>query len=327
MYDQEWEVEKTERHLAAAATLPFGVSYLDDALLRLMPGELMVIGARTGLGKTELATNLALQFSDRQKRVVFFSLESEKWEIQRRLKYRKMAQLFEEHYRSQIRMPRYREWLQKGFESDWDSIEKFAEKELSLQTANLSILYRNDSYSVEKFLAEFQSLQNDADVFIIDHLHYFDLTGQSEFEGLKKSIHAIRNASIGHGKPIVLLAHLRKDIAKSENRLPTLDDFHGHSDIVKVATTVLLLSSARNANVSPPQGTFPTYFQIAKCRTAAEVCPYAAIVSFDTKKNSYSGKYFLVEVKNGEPIQIENADDIPLWAVNAIRPLRRYVNE
>lgn len=314
MFDQEWKEEKLDRHLLAARSVQFGISYLDDALIGLFPHELFLIGARTGLGKTELATQLALSFSDRGKRVAFFSLESDKWEIQRRLKYRKMAQLFEQHYGNQLKVPRYREWLLQGYDAAWDGIEKFAEGELKLKTLELKVIYKHEGYTAAQFAEDFAAMEGETDIFIVDHLHYFDFFGETETEGLKKAIHLIRNASLHHGKPVILLAHLRKEQTGGKS-MPTLNDFHGHSDIVKVATTVLLLSPA-DADASV--GKFPTNFHIAKCRTAAEVTAFAGTVSFDTKNACYTKNYLISTIKSGEATPISEKTFVPDWAKNAV---------
>lgn len=318
MFENEWKQEKMERHLLAAAAVPFGISFLDDALYGILPNDLMLVGARTGRGKTELATSIAINAAAKGRNVTFFALEADKWEIQRRMKYRRLAQAFHENYSSAtMKFPRFREWLVKGYHSDWDAIENIVERDLVLDTASLRISYKGEGYTTSEFVSEINSLV-DCDLIIVDHLHYFDLGGMNETEGLKKAIHAIRSAAIHHGKPVVLLAHLRKSDKSSTKILPELDDFHGHSDIVKVATTVLLMSPAEKHQ---GMGVYPTYFHIAKCRTASDVTPFAAVHGFDFKSNNYSDKYILEKAsffKDPEPI--ESAKDFPEWAKRAIKP-------
>ena len=320
MFDQEWQSEKIERHLLAAAVIPFGISFLDDALYGILPNELMLVGARTGRGKTELATSIAVNAASKHRNVMFFALEADKWEIQRRIKYRKLAQAYHENYSgSSLKFPRMREWLVKGFDRDWEAIEKMVEQDIGNETSTLQIAYKGAKYSVDQFCSEIEALK-DIDLIIVDHLHYFDLVGSNETEGLKKAIHAIRSAAIHHGKPVVLLAHLRKSDKSSTKVLPDLDDFHGHSDIVKVATTVLLMAPA---DAHGELGVYPTYFHVAKCRTAAEVTPFAAVHGFDFKSNNYSQKYILEKAsffKDPEPIE----GDFPEWAKRAIKPRNQH---
>lgn len=311
------------RHLVAAQAVTFGVSFLDDALLGILPNDLMLVGARTGRGKTELATSLALHAAEKGRRVVFFALEADRWEIHRRLKYRKLLQLYHRHYANQamtFRFPRYREWLMQGYQSEWDSLEKEAERELGAVRDCVRVVYKGERYTADDFVRDVEGLASETDLFVVDHLHYFDLLGHSETEGLKKAAHAVRNAALHHSKPVVLLAHLRKGDAKSGKSLPELDDFHGHSDIVKVATLVLLLSPVPAEKVPASFKSYPTYFHIAKARSAAEVTPFVGVHGFDFKLNGYSDGYHLEKTKFGADPEAVAAEDLPGWAKRAIRP-------
>lgn len=318
MIGAEWQAEKVDRHLLAAQVSPFGVSYLDDALRGILPNDLVVVGARTGRGKTELATSIALNSSAKSRQVAFYALEADRWEIHRRLKYRKLAQLYHEHYAGapgSKPFPRYRDWLVQGFVAEWDAIEKVAEDELLRDAATLRLIYKGERFGVDAFVSEFEGVAKEADLVIIDHLHYFDL-GQNETEGIKKAIHAIRDASIHRGVPIILLAHLRKHDRKSDKTLPDLEDFHGHSDIVKVATTVVLLAPAKHASL----GAYPTYFHVAKARSASDATPFVGVHGFDFKTNSYSEKYFLERSSFlTDPEAIDDPKDYPAWAKRASR--------
>ena len=62
-----------------------GFRSLDTYLLGLRPGQMMVVGARPGVGKTAFALNLALNAAQDGTSVAFFSLEMSKTEIAQRL--------------------------------------------------------------------------------------------------------------------------------------------------------------------------------------------------------------------------------------------------
>lgn len=328
MLGPEWHEEKVARHLMAANLVPYGVSFLDDALLGILPNELILVGAKTGRGKTELATSIALNASSAGKQVAFFALEADQWEIQRRLKYRKIAQFFHQHYAGQP-FPRYREWLLQGLTNggllpEWEEMERYAERSLDIETSTLDVIYTGDHYTPYQFCQQMAAMK-DHDLIIVDHLHYFDLMGDQETEGLKKAIHSIRNAALVHGKAVVLIAHLRKGERSSKMVLPTIDDFHGHSDIAKVCTTAILMAPA-NADHHKTLGIYPTYFHIAKCRTAADVTPFVGVMGFDFKMNCYSERYYLEEASFFEdPKTIDSVDQIPKWAKRALRPTGQFI--
>ena len=74
---------------AAAAPASLGVETgfpgMDDRLLGMRPGQMVVVGARPGVGKTSFALNLALNAAADGVAVAFFSLEMSKVEIAQRL--------------------------------------------------------------------------------------------------------------------------------------------------------------------------------------------------------------------------------------------------
>lgn len=323
MHREEWRQEKVERHLRAAQLIKFKISYLDDALVGLMPNDLFLIGARTGAGKTELAATLALNFSAQGKEVGLYALEADKWEIQRRLKYRVLRQAYEEHFANMLGLfPRYAEWEAMGFDASWDSMEKQLEDKLHLDTLSTRIIYKEGRYSADDFVRDFEATSEQTDVVIIDHLHYFDMMGTSESEGLKAAVHSIRNSALRRGKPVVLLVHLRKsNRPTSEKMTPALDDIHGHSDIAKVATGILLMSSVAPGILPTPIGSYPTYFHIAKSRRAGEVVNYAGIVGFNAKRNEYVEQYFPAQTSLFfDPKLITDPKSVPRWMIHAIQP-------
>ena len=62
-----------------------GFSIIDNKIGGIKAGQLIVIGAGTGVGKTAFAVNIALKVAKRNQRVLFFTLEMTSGEIVRRL--------------------------------------------------------------------------------------------------------------------------------------------------------------------------------------------------------------------------------------------------
>lgn len=318
MFAEEWRQEKIDRHLIAAQVRPFGISYLDDALVGIFPNDLILIGAKTGVGKTELATQIALNAAQLVRNVTFFALEADQWEIQRRIKYRALSQVFFKYYAASTnyRWPRYSEWMAKGLDAELDSWEQTIEQELNIKTSTLRVIYQNKSFTVKDFTDQIEEVAEETDLIILDHLHYFDFEEETEIAGLKRAIREIRRCALVLRKPVIVIAHLRKDDRNSKLFLPSIEDFHGHSDIVKIATNVLLL--APGEDLSHDGIRYPTYFYIAKSRRAAEVKPYVGLLGYDIKSNSYNDKYFLQKFSKFEaPKEITDRKLIPSWAKHA----------
>lgn len=76
-----------EQSMAGEKTLGVqtGFPKIDECLLGLRPGQMIVLGARPGVGKTSFALNLATNAAYHGASVAFFSLEMSKAEIAQRL--------------------------------------------------------------------------------------------------------------------------------------------------------------------------------------------------------------------------------------------------
>ena len=59
--------------------LTYPMQFLNDTLGGIMKSELVVIGADSGCGKTELANHIAFHNAERGKNVYLFSLEGDKY--------------------------------------------------------------------------------------------------------------------------------------------------------------------------------------------------------------------------------------------------------
>ena len=79
------ELEVMSANKGASIGVSTGFKSLDNYLLGLRAGQMMVVGARPGVGKTAFALNLALNAAASGASVAFFSLEMSKTEIAQRL--------------------------------------------------------------------------------------------------------------------------------------------------------------------------------------------------------------------------------------------------
>ena len=79
-------LEKSQNRESALAGIPTGFRDVDDILSGLQPGNLIVIAARPGIGKSAFVTNIARNIAvDANAPVAMFSLEMSRWEIGMRL--------------------------------------------------------------------------------------------------------------------------------------------------------------------------------------------------------------------------------------------------
>jgi len=312
--------EREARIVAAKGNLSFGVSFLDDAFGGIYTNDLIVLGAKTGIGKTHLATVIARKNAANGKRVHFFALEAEQYEIERRIKYQILADSFYGLLKDKYPWIKlnYMDWYYGKFESEFGLIEKEIEETFQDIYPELKTIYRGTGdYTIDDFGKQFLAIQDQTDLVIIDHLHYFDSDNENENRAVKQIVKKIRDLALMAGRPVILIAHLRKKEKRSRELIPTIEDFHGSSDIGKIATKALIVAPYRTDSFIKNE--WPTFMRIEKCRTDMSRTRYIGVTGFDTRTNQYADRYYLGWLTNfdEEYRQIENANDLPYWAKHA----------
>lgn len=306
--DQRLSIER-ERRLANSIEMRFGHPYLDDALVGIAKNDLILIGADTGTGKTEFCTNLAIANLHLGRNVSYLALEAHECEIEQRILYRTLSLAME---RSGRRPPRYKEWAcgDKGGISDGDYATMIRHARESLK--NFAVFYRERDFGIEQLKKLINNEADTVDMIIIDHLHFIDSPDDNDNRALKELTKTIRDISIVEGLPIVLVSHLRKRNS-THAAAPTIDDFHGSSDVVKISTVAIMMSLANSVDAQGMNES-PTFFQIVKDRWEGAK-RYHALSVYDRNKREYSPTYSLgFEAKDGKswtPIQEERR---PSWA-------------
>ena len=79
------DLESIQKRESAFTGLPTGFIDLDNLTSGLQPGNLIVIAARPGVGKSSFAMNIARNVAVAGEPVAMFSLEMSRWEIGMRL--------------------------------------------------------------------------------------------------------------------------------------------------------------------------------------------------------------------------------------------------
>jgi hypothetical protein len=305
--------EREERLEMGQRALGFGVEYLNHALGGITTRDLVLIGAKTGVGKTELAKIAALHNCREGKRVHYFALEAEDKEIERRMKFQIIAG---EYYRTGFHRPpiRYLDWYMGRLDRELGSFEDFADEELRNLTANLKTYYRIDSFTSDDFSKIFDAIKDETDLVILDHLHYVDTNDENENRGYKRTVTQIRDSALKAGKPVIAVAHVRKSDRRYETLLPGNDDFHGSSDITKIATKAVMLAPAFEIKNATPF-LWNTFMQATKCRPDNSVTRYVALIAFNSRLNNYEETYALGKLTEaGKKFAELPLDELPHWS-------------
>lgn len=305
-----------ERKAIAAKVLSFGVPFLDRALDGILPSDLIILGARTGAGKTELASLIAQSNALKGKRVHYFALEADKNEIERRIKYRLVCdQLFKTGLGSGVKNLNYPSWFLAQLAEASPAIELTADVMMKAQLRTLFTVYRGAKFDADELARNCLAIQSQTDLIIIDHLHYIDSDDPNENRGYKTIVKTVRDCALATGKPVVLVAHIRKTDRRSPNPIPSIEDFHGSSDITKIATKCIMLASAYKTGQLAPY-LLPTFISPVKYRMGGSArTNYVGVCDFNIKTNAYETDFRLGKISHltHEFEQCTDAD-IPHWA-------------
>lgn len=307
------------RDEAARNVLPFNVTFLDDVFRGILPHDLVLIGAGTGAGKTHLASIIAETNVVAGKRVHFFALEAEPNEIENRIHYRMISKFAWEKRIRGCEDLNYPDWYLHRCDSIIsEEVEEAARRRIEKAFPNLFTYYRDQEFTMHDISRLFLSIQDQTDLIILDHIHYVDdEDGVSENRSLKRIAKTVRDVSLSMGKPVILIAHLRKKEARTV-LIPSLDDFHGSSDLTKIVTKCVLLSRAVDWP-SEDSHVVNTYVYDPKHRMAGS-SGLCAVAGFDLGTQRYEKEYLLGRMSlAGDKFIPLGEEELPRWAKHAKR--------
>ncbi len=307
--------ELSERIENASRSLRYHHAYLDDCLRALLPNDLVLLGAPTGLGKTDLALNIAATNAMLGRNVHYFALEAEPRELERRTKFAMLSNLAHESNHPDAGRLNYTDWILGRCEDICEQFNSQVEKLIAKKLGTLWTYYRGQVFGAKDLQRQVLDIHETTDLIVIDHLHYIDNDDENEQRALGDTVKTIRDVSLRVGKPVILVAHLRKREQGSKRLIATLDDFHGSSNIVKICTQAITIERCHTVK-SPKWYLAPTFMTVLKDRRAG-AAPYVALTYFDKRKKSYEPKYTLGMLgRNGTEWDPVQPQDRPSWAVS-----------
>lgn len=318
--------EAARREEDAIKKIQYGISYLDDALGGIIPSDLIIISARAGAGKTDLAKNIAKSNAESGKRVIFFALEAEQDEIERRIKFTMLASKFRKNNEGNERLAKgtltYRRWRQNELENLLQPYRKEVELEFEDKYKTLKTYYRQASdFGIGDMEREILKAHKEADLIVIDHLHYVDFDGddRSENQEMHKLVKNINRLTLSLNIPVVCIAHIRKGNGKTI--VPSLDDVHGSSNIVKIARAVIMLAPAHGIVTGDASAggssISPTYIRVVKSRLDSNPLHYTATCFYDGELGTYRKPYALGRLNLHETKWTPLKAAPPYWATDA----------
>lgn len=220
---------------------PTGIYELDRALYGgIRPGELLVIGGKSSMGKSSLARALAYRLSENRK-VLFCGYEGRQT-VDNLL----FASL---HYKVDIRdkvirgkLPEARELIEAWGEVSTLTYVNTKVKDLASLLRNLKVAVRMKGF----------------EVIVIDHLQYLINAIQHEGKYIKETqvyedfMLSLHELTVEMNVAVILVTHVRRNLdSKGQEREEVdIEQFHGSSAIEKFADVCITISGERyNPNV------------------------------------------------------------------------------
>ncbi len=282
----------------------YNMPYLDDCLRGIHPSDLIIIGGDTGSGKTHLVNHITFSNAAAGKKVYIFSLEGDKDELLMRWKWQKICH---EYYKFPDGKDMfYQDYINNNIKGI-EELEYLAERELQLLNNNITIFDRSEKLDIELLLKQVNLIE-DADLIIIDHLHYFNMyDDKTEIQNISLIMREIKNLTINRHIPVILVSHLRK---KDKLRgIPEVEDFMGSSNIAKEASVCITLCSDPESHILE-DNLFATFMNIAKNR-ADPVGGIVARLFFNSRLKTYAKSCDLGRMVKGS---FKSLEVFPAWA-------------
>lgn len=298
----------------------FGIPFLDDALLGLFAGETTLVGARTGGGKTEFATQVLLhqQSGDNAKAVLYFALDHEQGEIEKRLLYRLLVERFRmdaSDQKSYLRL-RYAEWRAGNYSQLFAAYENELrmQVQLLLSTSETRFLYKKGELDAEEIAGMIQTRGSDFNLIIVDHFHALRFSGD-RFDSQSRSMRVLAQAAQQANRPLLILGQFKKRGPANRFSIPDLEEFSGPMDLMYIPNNIVVFAP----NTKDKVGFGETFFHVAKARIAADSKAFVGVHSFNLAAKTYSDKYTLKKfLPYSEPEDLLPGA-IPNWAKHAWR--------
>ena len=307
----------------------FGISVLDDSLMGLLPNDFLVIGADSGVGKSELGLDIAVHNAKNGKKVALYFIEGGHEEAINRIRWKLIKERYYSNHYKGIDMD-YRKWRMGLLKSPLMSkinMECYIDFDKNIKD-NLQIYCFEEGFTVSMLMnslgwftktktGEFlMETYFDVDLLIIDHLQYFTLDNpKNELTEMTQILMKVKDITNFHKIPVLLISHLRK---KDKDRgLPSQEDFFGTSNIAKIASQAITITPYTQLE-DYQNHVYPTFFRFVKSRTGLR-SGIAALCDFNASKGCYEKNYAVYKLMADKPAaEPLERFKLPKWAYEAL---------
>ena len=213
----------------APTALATGLHSLDEMTSGFHPGELVVLAARPGAGKTALSMSMALHAATNGASVLFFSLEMPL----EQLWYRALSQ----HTGTQLRLFRSPKALEPR---DWEQVHTGVAE---LNETQL-VFDATATLTVEEIALRCRTRKTNhgLDLVVVDYMQLIHVPGETFREQAVAHIsRSLKRLALELGVPVIALSQLNRAVEHRTNRAPILSDLRESGAIEQDADTVVFV--------------------------------------------------------------------------------------
>lgn len=216
------------KHRNDKPELPTGIEILDNHILGLHRRQVTIIAGRPGEGKSSVATAIAMHLADRNKKVLYLSMEMPAGDILERM----MCGFCDMDAGE----------LQRGrVPADFDVRYKAFRDFLTRTQLRIKDGWGYDLEEVHHLLDE-ESGPHKPDVLVIDHVNKVRMGKYpTKREAISEYASEVERLSIQHNMATLLLAQINRDALKNKGSKPSLENLKECGDLEVTAATVIML--------------------------------------------------------------------------------------
>ncbi len=213
-----------------------GYKQIDASLQGLRPGQMIVVGARPGVGKTSFALNLATNAAANGAAVAFFSLEMSKTEIAQRL------------LSAQARIPLSAIRGASIKDDQWNTIIEAID---GLSTLDIQIDDTPGTTVTESRAKARRMLKDKKNgLVMVDYLQLLSppsggRRSDSRATEVSEMSRGIKIMAKDLGVPVIALSQLNRNVTDRKGQRPQLSDLRESGSIEQDADVVILLDRSR----------------------------------------------------------------------------------
>lgn len=222
--DQSLTLTQIQQRRQGATVIPYSVDWLNDYLGGARGGEIVVVGARTGDGKTSFAVSWLYQLAEKNIPCAFLSLEETREEILSRM----AVIMYQDLHPKRLDMAKLEP-------RDWEMLQAFDGAAASWSAVIRDNLMLGAS-EAEKFLDV-----HPVKVVFLDHIQLAAHKGRDERQSLDEEIRAWKRIAVERDLVVVMLSQLNRNIYQRDTSEPTCADLKSTGLIEQMASQVLLL--------------------------------------------------------------------------------------